>query len=411
MSRADSEPVPNLAPTERSIVLLLRAEVRKEGSPAGDAELAGKLSLTEGALRVHLGSAYDKLGLPRLTEAERRIVIVLCRPLLQGSATPATNARIAKAVFSSQDTVKAHLGVLYERFGFAEFPQNEKRALLAGRILESGLLKAPEAPATDEDPAPDPQPPPRRRLGLRDPWRAILAAGLVSLVLAAAATALLGVWPWGSRQDDSPAASGPGKPPAVQGARKRGPCADGSDKSPQDPDCDRVAVAPERYSPAPAGPGKAPVVEHRADKSSPAPAVRRKAPSVKRRSLKKPPVPKDPPGRAVPRNPPSVQAAPRTHSACSDGRDNDGDGKTDFGQDLGCSSTADNAEKAACSDGRDNDGDGKLDYPRDPGCSSWDDGAEKEPACSDGRDNDGDGKLDYPRDPGCSSAADGAEKR
>jgi hypothetical protein len=32
----------------------------------------------------------------------------------------------------------------------------------------------------------------------------------------------------------------------------------------------------------------------------------------------------------------------------------------------------------ACSDGVDNDGDGKTDFPRDPGCSSADDPAEKQ---------------------------------
>jgi hypothetical protein len=33
--------------------------------------------------------------------------------------------------------------------------------------------------------------------------------------------------------------------------------------------------------------------------------------------------------------------------------------------------------RAVCSDGLDNDGDGKIDYPNDPGCSSASDGAEK----------------------------------
>jgi hypothetical protein len=72
---------------------------------------------------------------------------------------------------------------------------------------------------------------------------------------------------------------------------------------------------------------------------------------------------------------------------------------------------------SACSDGRDNDGDGQIDYPSDSGCSSAQDRAERNAgpgagkvACSDGRDNDGDGQIDYPSDSGCSSAQDRAER-
>ncbi|WP_428311867.1 OmpA family protein [Hydrocarboniphaga sp.] len=64
----------------------------------------------------------------------------------------------------------------------------------------------------------------------------------------------------------------------------------------------------------------------------------------------------------------------------------------------------------ACSDGADNDGDGKSDYPADPGCGSADDDDETDPpACSDGKDNDGDGKIDFPADAGCSSQEDNDE--
>lgn len=52
-----------------------------------------------------------------------------------------------------------------------------------------------------------------------------------------------------------------------------------------------------------------------------------------------------------------------------------------------------------CSDGIDNDGDGKIDFPADPECKSADDDSEA-PECSDGKDNDGDGKIDRD-DPGC----------
>lgn len=62
-------------------------------------------------------------------------------------------------------------------------------------------------------------------------------------------------------------------------------------------------------------------------------------------------------------------------SQCSDGIDNDGDGKVDLA-DQGCSGSGDDSEAttssatAQCSDGIDNNGDGNIDYPEDPGCAS-----------------------------------------
>jgi hypothetical protein len=117
--------------------------------------------------------------------------------------------------------------------------------------------------------------------------------------------------------------------------------------------------------------------------------------------------------------------------ACSDGIDNDGDGKADFAganglpPDLGCGGPNDMTEvdPPQCNDGRDNDGDGTLDFDtvagqtRDSDCTSLQDNLEgPHPAppppvarCADGIDNDGDGKTDFPADPGCTSAADDDE--
>jgi hypothetical protein len=95
---------------------------------------------------------------------------------------------------------------------------------------------------------------------------------------------------------------------------------------------------------------------------------------------------------------------------CSDGVDNDGDGKVDFPADGGCTSATDNNElNRQCSDGIDNDGDGKVDYPADGGCTSATDNNEIDPQCVDGIDNDGDGQVDYPADGGCTSAVDNNE--
>lgn len=98
---------------------------------------------------------------------------------------------------------------------------------------------------------------------------------------------------------------------------------------------------------------------------------------------------------------------------CSDGLDNDGDGKVDFPADPGCTSIEDQDETdpPICSDGLDNDGDGKVDFPADPGCNSPQDNSEEDlPVCSDGIDNDGDGIADFNGgDPGCTSADDDDE--
>jgi uncharacterized repeat protein (TIGR01451 family) len=135
----------------------------------------------------------------------------------------------------------------------------------------------------------------------------------------------------------------------------------------------------------------------------------------------------------------SVSSTPKP--ACSDGVDNDNDGKIDY-LDPGCytngtynpndndetdpvqSSSSSSTPRPQCSDGMDNDNDGKIDY-LDPGCynngvfdpndndesnmissssssmmSSSSISSAPRPQCCDGIDNDGDGKIDQ-NDPGC----------
>jgi DNA-binding NarL/FixJ family response regulator len=70
------------------------------------------------------------------------VLIALCRPVNDSTAaTPATNRQIADEVFLSVDAVKAHLRVLFDRFGLGGLPQNEKRARLAAEVLLDGVLK------------------------------------------------------------------------------------------------------------------------------------------------------------------------------------------------------------------------------------------------------------------------------
>jgi pSer/pThr/pTyr-binding forkhead associated (FHA) protein len=81
---------------------------------------------------------------PRLTDAERRVLVALCRPLLQPGlvATPASNQEIADALSLSLPGVKSHVRSLFAKVGVDDLPQNRKRAELARRALEVGIVSA-----------------------------------------------------------------------------------------------------------------------------------------------------------------------------------------------------------------------------------------------------------------------------
>ena len=80
-------------------------------------------------------------GPPQLTPTQRKILIALCRPYKHGEfAAPATNGQIAEEVFLTVDAVKAHLRALFQAFGVDQLPQNQKRAALAIRALQEGIV-------------------------------------------------------------------------------------------------------------------------------------------------------------------------------------------------------------------------------------------------------------------------------
>ena len=87
-----------------------------------------------------LGTRTD-LGPVELSESQRKVLIALARPLADSAfATPATNRMIADELFLSVDAVKAHLRVLFERFGLSNLPQNQKRTSLAASALLNGVI-------------------------------------------------------------------------------------------------------------------------------------------------------------------------------------------------------------------------------------------------------------------------------
>jgi hypothetical protein len=90
-------------------------------------------------------SSRDLAPVLPLSPMQRKVLIALCRPVqASDAATPATNRQIAEEVYLTVDAVKAHLRLLFERYGLAELPQNEKRARLVATVLLSGVLTAKE---------------------------------------------------------------------------------------------------------------------------------------------------------------------------------------------------------------------------------------------------------------------------
>jgi pSer/pThr/pTyr-binding forkhead associated (FHA) protein len=103
------------------------------------------LSFTDPAAAEEPTSTTLGADAPRrsaVTDAQRRVLVALCRPLAArvGSATPATNERIADELGISIGGVKTHLRVLYQRLGLDHLAQNEKRARLAEAAIERGLV-------------------------------------------------------------------------------------------------------------------------------------------------------------------------------------------------------------------------------------------------------------------------------
>jgi pSer/pThr/pTyr-binding forkhead associated (FHA) protein len=93
----------------------------------------------------------DAGAAPVLTDAQRRVLVAVCRPFTRSAfAVPASTREIADELVVSVDTVKTHLRALFAGFGVEELPQNAKRAELARRAFESGAV----GPGDFEPPGP-----------------------------------------------------------------------------------------------------------------------------------------------------------------------------------------------------------------------------------------------------------------
>jgi pSer/pThr/pTyr-binding forkhead associated (FHA) protein len=90
-------------------------------------------------------TADEPLAAVDITAAQRRVLVALCRPLAIGRyGAPASNREIADELVVAVDTVKGTLSRLYEVFGVGDEPQNRKRAALARRALQMGVVQRDE---------------------------------------------------------------------------------------------------------------------------------------------------------------------------------------------------------------------------------------------------------------------------
>jgi DNA-binding NarL/FixJ family response regulator len=98
------------------------------------------------SLRTDTSHAF---AVPKVSEAQLRVLTALCRPLVRGQlAVPATNRQIADELVLGTETVKTHMRALFAAFGVEELPQHQKRAALAQRALRTGLVAINPGPAS-----------------------------------------------------------------------------------------------------------------------------------------------------------------------------------------------------------------------------------------------------------------------
>jgi hypothetical protein len=86
----------------------------------------------------------ERPALPRITAAQQRVLVELCRPYADASfAVPASNRQIADALIIGVETVRTHMRALFEAYGLGDLPQHQKRAALAHAALAAGAVSAP----------------------------------------------------------------------------------------------------------------------------------------------------------------------------------------------------------------------------------------------------------------------------
>jgi hypothetical protein len=136
---------------------LLDDGMSRNGSFVNGERIAGRRRLTDGDV-VRIGQtslmfrapavgtactvAADATSLVRLSDAQMRVLVALCRPLATPGVTdvPASNRQIAAELHLSVDGVKTHIRTLFVKFGIDDLRQYRKRTELARRALDLGLV-------------------------------------------------------------------------------------------------------------------------------------------------------------------------------------------------------------------------------------------------------------------------------
>jgi DNA-binding CsgD family transcriptional regulator len=128
----------------------------RNGSFVNGDRLAGRRRLVDGDV-VRLGRTTllfrspgqaakttvvgESTAIVQLSEAQRRVLVALCRPLVPGGAgVPASNKEIAEELHLSIDGVKTHIRTLFGKLGIDQLPQYRKRTELARRALDLGVV-------------------------------------------------------------------------------------------------------------------------------------------------------------------------------------------------------------------------------------------------------------------------------
>ncbi|HEX9260099.1 MAG TPA: FHA domain-containing protein [Acidimicrobiales bacterium] len=107
----------------------------------GDEILVGRTRLVFRDQGTKPGPDTEKLGKPpKLTNAEKEVLVELCRPIMSGKAfaSPASVQEIAARRFTTRGAVTQLLGNLFDKFGIDEGP--DRRVRLANAALDRGAI-------------------------------------------------------------------------------------------------------------------------------------------------------------------------------------------------------------------------------------------------------------------------------
>jgi hypothetical protein len=130
----------------------------RNGSYVNDERVNGRRRLRDGDLirlgdtvllyRAAVGQTDPTLvGLsapapPSLSQIQRKVLVALARPCRDAGIlnAPSSNLQIALELGYSVEAVKAHLRVLFHKFGVDHLRQNEKRLKLVDEALRTGAI-------------------------------------------------------------------------------------------------------------------------------------------------------------------------------------------------------------------------------------------------------------------------------